>query len=117
VLLIEDDSAVTTLVEMSLETRGAEVISVSQYSELESVLAGKPVLDAVLLDLSPLEGKLEEAVSNLLSVCPGVLLILVSGQPGGVPPEVAGKFAAWVRKPFDMDQLTHKLGELLSERR
>jgi DNA-binding NtrC family response regulator len=117
VLIIEDDSAVTTLVEMSLEARGAEVISVSNLSQLRAVLLGKPLVDAVLLDLSPLEGNLTPALHDLRVACPQAVLVLMSGQPGGVPEEAEANFAAWIRKPFDMDQLAQRLAELLQQRR
>jgi CheY-like chemotaxis protein len=117
ILLIEDDAAVTTLVEMTLEARGAEIIAVSELSQLRAVLARKPVVDVVLMDLSPVEGELNATLAELAATCPHAALVLMSGQPGGVPSEVERCFQAWVRKPFDMGQLVQTVAELVSNQR
>jgi len=117
ILLIEDDSAVTTLVEMTLEARGAEIIAVSELSQLRAVLARKPVVDVVLMDLSPVETELKATLSEIAAICPQASLVLMSGQPGGVPAEAERAFQAWVRKPFDMGQLVQTVGELVATQR
>jgi DNA-binding NtrC family response regulator len=114
--VIEDDEAISSLIELSLEARGAQVLVVSKSEQLLRVLEGSPVLDVALVDLSPVAGHLVEALDRLEAASPGVIAVLMSGQPTGIPAEADGRFAAWVRKPFDMDQLLSTVGELLQAR-
>lgn len=115
ILVIEDDPAVSGLVEMSLEARGAELIVVSGAAQLRTVLARKPVVDLVLMDLSPVLSELGEVLSELGGVCPDAPIVLMSGQPGSVPREFEGAFCSWVRKPFDLGQLVQTVGEAIAE--
>jgi len=115
-LLIEDDLAVSSLVELSCEARGAEVIAVHDAEQLSSVLSGRPVLDVVLMDLSPIEHCLVECLDELAELAPGAPIVLMSGQPNGVPAGGEGRFATWIRKPFDMEQLIQSVADLLRER-
>src|SRR5690606_3392391 len=105
VLVVEDDPAISALVELSFSARGAEVIVVKDAGEFASVLNGRPVLDLVLLDLSPVDGALSDALDSLEFAAPDAPVVLMSGQPTGVPAEAEGRFAGWVRKPFDMEEL------------
>lgn len=116
ILVIEDDPAVSTLVEMSLEARGAELILASGYDQLCAILAGMPVVDLVLMDLSPIVDELREVIAELNSVCPDAPIVLMSGQPGRVPSDLEGAFSTWIRKPFDMGQLTQVVAESIAER-
>lgn len=112
ILLIEDDEAVTTLLELTLEARGAEILPVATLAQLRTVLDHRPVIDVVLVDLSPLASNLEGALQEIQQVCPDAAIVLTSGQPGGVPVSVEKCFQAWVRKPFDTDQLVKTLATL-----
>lgn len=114
ILVVEDDAAIASLLELSLEARGAQVIVVSDAVELQRVLGGRPIFDAALLDLSPLGGQLRESIEAIVRQSPRASVLLVSGQPGGIPPEADGLFAAWVRKPFEMSELIETLTSLLS---
>jgi CheY-like chemotaxis protein len=105
VLVVEDDLAIAALVELSFSARGAEVIVVSDAEEFVNVLLARPVLDLVLLDLSPVDDSLSDALDSLDQAAPGAPIILMSGQPAGIPAEAEGRFASWVRKPFDMEEL------------
>jgi DNA-binding NtrC family response regulator len=113
VLLIEDDLSISALIDLTFNAYGADVISLSSMEELDTVLLGSPAFDVALIDLSPLKGQLELSLGRLRALAPGAPLILMSGDPGGVPAEVEGYFATWVRKPFDMDQLLRSIAELL----
>lgn len=116
VLVLEDDTAISALVELSFEARGAEVITVEDPAQLHRVLDGRPVLDIVLLDLSPVEDDLPHVFDRMRSVAPSAPVILMSGQPTGVPDNAQGQFASWVRKPFDMEQLIATVAESLHKR-
>jgi len=114
VLVIEDDLALSTLVELSFGARGAEVVVAPDRAALKAVLAGRPVLDLILLDLSPAEGELEATLAELARVAPDAPIVLMSGQPTGVPPEAEGRVECWVRKPFDMEELIRTARDLLA---
>ncbi len=116
VLLVEDDPAVSSLVELSLEARGAQVLAVDSPEALTNVLAGRPVIDAMLLDLSPVEGRVREVLDDIAERAPDAPVLLVSGAPEGVPAEAEGRFAAWVRKPFDVGELLGTLTDVLPPR-
>lgn len=116
VLVLEDDTAISALVELSFEARGAQVVTVEGPEQLRQVLDARPLLDVVLLDLSPVEAELPEVFARLASVAPDAPVILMSGQPTGVPEEMQGRFASWVRKPFDMEQLIATVAECLHGR-
>jgi len=117
VLVIEDDTALSTLVELSFGARGAEVIVASDLVALDAILAGRPVLDLVLLDLSPVGGELETTLNALARIAPHAPIVLMSGQPTGVPAEAEGRVECWVRKPFDMEELIRTARDLLARRR
>lgn len=114
VLVIEDDVSICTLVELSLEVHGGQVLAITDSKQLDEVLANRPVFDAVLLDLSPVKGRLLEILARLRHLAPDAPVILMSGEPTGVPEDAQGRFASWVRKPFDMGQLLSTLGRLLA---
>jgi two-component sensor histidine kinase len=115
VLLIEDDLAISSLIDLTFDAYGGQVLALSSAEEVEAALQGKPVFDAALIDLSPLKGTLEATLMRLRELSPKAPLILMSGEPGGVPEEAEGYFSSWVRKPFDMDQLLRTLSDLLKE--
>lgn len=115
ILVVEDDPAIASLLELSLEAKGAEVVLVDGAHGLGQLLGGRPVIDAALLDLSPLAGHLAEWLDEIRRHAPDAPLVLVSGHPNGIPDEAAGRFSAWVRKPFEMGELLHTLGCLLRQ--
>lgn len=114
VLVIEDDLALSTLVELSFGARGAEVIVAPDRATLDAILAGRPLLDLILLDLSPVEADLDATLAALTRAAPQAPIVLMSGQPTGVPPEAEGRVECWVRKPFDMEELICTARELLA---
>ena len=116
ILLVEDDVAVASLVELSCGARGAEVIIAADRDELRRVLEVTPRIDAVLLDLSPVEEALAETLDEIGARAPSAPVILMSGQPTGVPAGGEGRFSAWVRKPFDMEELLQTVADLVGPR-
>ncbi len=115
ILVIEDDLSIASLVELSLEVHGAQVLTITDSEQLDGVLMKRPVFDVVLLDLSPVRARLTEVLARLNNLAPDAPIVLMSGEPGGVPEEAQGRFASWVRKPFDMDHLVLTLGRLVAE--
>lgn len=114
VLVLEDDEAVRSLIELALEARGAQVVAVSNAEEFRGLLGRKPIVDAALVDLSPIVDDVKGSLGLLKGTCPEAQLVLITGQPEGVPAEAEGQFAAWVRKPFEISEVVDTLGSVLS---
>src|SRR6188768_1135403 len=114
VLLVEDDSAVCSLVELALGARGAEVVIAGSSSEFNAALTSAGPFDAALIDLSPLAGEVSQAFDRLQDACPGIPVILISGVASGMPEEVIDRVTAWVRKPFEMGEVIEVLGAHLA---
>lgn len=115
VLVIEDDEAVRTLIEVALEARGAHVFTTASVTELESARAAPWA--AALVDLSPIASDIPGALGRLRAESPGAPIILISGTATGVPREADGKVAAWVRKPFEMGEVVDVLLSVLRAER
>jgi CheY-like chemotaxis protein len=115
ILVIEDDISILSLIELGFQAHGAEVITLSNPDEVEETLQGRPVFDAALVDLSPIKSRLVEVLARLRHLAPHAPIVLVSGEPTGVPDEANGRFAAWVRKPFDMGELLNTVSNLLKQ--
>ena len=111
VLLLEDDAAVIELLELSLEARGAKVTTVTTADDLRASLDDRPY-DVLLVDLSPLEGSLDETVDKAKSTNPDIGVVVISGSVTVQPrPDIV-----WVRKPFEPGELVsaivrHRSGE------
>lgn len=116
VLVVEDDEAVRSLVELALEARGAEPQVVASRQEFDAVLEGGGDLDAALVDLSPLAADAAGAFQSLRERHPGIPVILISGVASGVPEDLANEVSAWVRKPFEMGEVLAVLASILEAR-
>jgi len=114
VLVVEDDAAVCSLVELALGARGAEVVIAGSRAEFARALENAGPFDAALVDLSPLSGAVSVAFDHLQAACPGIPIILISGAASGMPEEVIDRVTAWVRKPFEMGEVIEVLGAHLS---
>jgi CheY-like chemotaxis protein len=114
VLVVEDDAAVCSLVELALGARGAEVVIASSREQFGNALVDAGPFDAALIDLSPLSGDVASAFDRLQEACPGIPVILISGVASGVPEEVIERVTAWVRKPFEMGEVIEVLGAHLA---
>lgn len=113
VLVVEDDGAVRSLVELALAARGAQVLCAGSFEELDRLTAHSVLLDAALVDLSPIAEDLHGALGKLRRGNPDVPIILISGMASGVPPAAEGEFVAWVRKPFEMSEVVDALTSVL----
>jgi CheY-like chemotaxis protein len=112
VILIEDDPAVSALIEFALETHGISVEPAASQDEVVALLQDGEY-DAALVDLSPFEDDASEALRLLESAAErGVSIILISGVVTRIPPEIEGRIAAWVRKPFEMNEVVQVLQQI-----
>ncbi len=115
VLILEDDSNVAELLTLSFGARGADAVVASSLEELAALPEGqRRGADVVLVDLSPLSkdvAKGLELVSMLVASAP---IVLVTGRADPLPPGTENLVAAWVRKPFDMDDLYRVLHDVIN---
>jgi CheY-like chemotaxis protein len=106
VLLLEDEPAVQSLIEIGLSARGAIVGSASTWDDLQSMLQ-RGVFDVALLDLSPLGKNPAAGIALIERTQPGLPIVVISGS---VAPNVdAPSIAAWVRKPFEVGEIVQAL--------
>jgi CheY-like chemotaxis protein len=110
VLVVEDDAAVTLLLETALETRGAEVTIASTGAELASAMTGAPY-DAALVDLSPIAEDPTGAIERLRSSSPGIELVLITGSADRLPDAVGSETLKLVRKPFELTEVLAALSK------
>lgn len=104
VLLVEDDVAVTQLLETALEGRGAEVTIAATHAELSAAVAAGPY-DAALVDLSPIAEDVGAAIAQLRTSSPGIDLVLITGSADRLPDVVATENIKLVRKPFELGEV------------
>jgi CheY-like chemotaxis protein len=114
ILVVEDDPAVCTLLEVALGARGARVILAPTAAEFARVATGSQTFDAALIDLSPIAEDVSGALASLRNPNPRMPVILISGFASGVPPELENTVSAWVRKPFEMGELIDVLRSVIN---
>lgn len=107
VLIVEDDAAVLVLLETALGGRGADVRCARDAVEIERATRER-VFDAALLDLSPLGDAGAALVAALRAKNPDIRVVLISGH-ASPPDELLGLCETWVRKPFDLSEITAAL--------
>jgi CheY-like chemotaxis protein len=103
-LVVEDDVAVTQLLETALEARGATVTTATTAAELTSALGHGPY-DAALVDLSPIAADTAGALAALRACSPLATVVLVTGNADARPDMVAGLTIELVRKPFEVREV------------
>lgn len=113
VLVVEDDAAVLSLIELALEARGAKVISAQSAEEVTACLANGERLSAALVDLSPIADRADAMLADLAGR-DGVPVVLISGVASGVPDGLEPHVRAWVRKPFEMSEVVDVLRSLVA---
>ena len=111
VLLVEDDVAVTQLLETALEGRGAEVTIAGTLTELAEALKAGP-FHAALVDLSPIASNPAAAIGQLRTESPGIELVLITGSADALPEAVATEHMKLVRKPFELGEVLAVLSSL-----
>lgn len=115
VLLVEDDVAVTQLLEAALDARGAEVTIAKTRSELDRALEGA-AYDAALVDLSPISADPGAALARLRETSPAVRLVLITGSADSLPDAVAAHSVELVRKPFEVKEVVAALSPASTKR-
>ena len=104
ILLVEDDHAICSLVELAFECQGSRVVSANSLQDLRRAkLQGR--FDLALVDLSPFGRDVRGGLEVLRQGTPKMPLILITGSAAGLPEGEESSFAAWVRKPFEPGEL------------
>jgi len=112
VLVVEDDVAVTQLLETALEARGADVTVATTAAQFSAALPKGPY-DAALVDLSPIAADAVGALKDLRAQCPEATVVLVTGNADALPEMVAGVPNEVVRKPFEVREVLAVLGRVV----
>lgn len=110
ILVVEDDAAVISLLELALEARGMEVVVARSADELSEAARG--CLDAALVDLSPIQSDAPRALATLRQHNHDLPVIIISGSTYGVPEVVSKDILAWVRKPFEVSEVVEALAAI-----
>lgn len=118
VLVVEDDRAVCALLDAGLGARGCEVIAVHDDHTLRKRLSTIGAIDAVLLDLSPIATDIEGAIAAVRAAHPDAGIVFISGSSTIAAAQIAEVTprTRWVRKPFELAEITAAIAELLPRR-
>lgn len=108
VLVVEDDPAVTDLLDASLQARGAVVTVAPSREKLDDALGQGP-FDGVLVDLSPIEADVEGALAAMRARHPGAAIVLVTGNADVLPAAIRDESVVLVRKPFELHEVAAAL--------
>ncbi|MBI2392456.1 MAG: sensor histidine kinase [Deltaproteobacteria bacterium] len=115
VLVVEDDRAVCALLDAGLGARGAEVIAIHDGASLHERLATLGPIDAVLLDLSPIASDVQGSISAVREALPDAGIVFISGSAVALEQDLTAGHprTRWVRKPFEVGEITQAIGEIL----
>ena len=107
ILVVDDDPLVLALVDHALGSSGFRVITAHDSMDaLKRVGDCKPAIVIALIDvmMPGMNGK--ELAMKLLSFCPGIRIIFMSGYgPDVVEAAIPGQNSAFIEKPFDLKDL------------
>lgn len=118
ILLVEDDRAVCALLDAGLGARGAEVFAFHDETSLRAALPKLGHIDAVLLDLSPIAGDVRGSLAEVRRACPDAGIVFISGSAVALEADLTAgdPRARWVRKPFEVAEITQAISEILPRR-
>lgn len=109
ILVVEDDVAVTQLLETALEARGASVTVARTSAEVVRATSDGTVYAFALLDLSPITGDVAGTLARLRASSPGIDLVLITGSVDRLPEDVVSEGMKCVQKPFEMREVLDAL--------
>jgi CheY-like chemotaxis protein len=111
VLVVDDDPAILTFMQLALEDAGYEVMVAADGADaLQAIRHRRPSL--ILLDLRmPRMNGWEFADAYRQEPCPHAPILIMSAGRDAAPTQIGA--AGWLRKPFDLDQLIGLVGRIL----
>ncbi|MDK9707244.1 MAG: response regulator [Desulforhopalus sp.] len=105
-LVVEDDEAMRTLLLNRLQRRGHMVFCVNTCAEAQEEYQHlHDIITTVLMDVGLRDGNGYECQRKLLAIKPGARIIFMSGQERETSPGGTTGNAAFLQKPFTLDQL------------
>lgn len=110
-LVVEDDVAVSMLLETALSAKGASVDTAFDTASLSALLADH-LYDAALVDLSPLEPDIVGGLARIRCSQSHPKLVLITGSASSPDQTILDQASAWVRKPFEIGDVVTALLEL-----
>jgi DNA-binding response OmpR family regulator len=116
VLVIDDDSAVRTLVEEALRHAGHDVVSFQEFPTPAAMRLVAKDLDLVITDMMMPDKDGFQVIAELRKDFPGMPIIAMSGATGGLallPMASQLGAARTIRKPFSMRDLANLVEEVL----
>ena len=110
VLVVEDDASLRLLCRLNLELERYRVLEAGTLDLAAELLTQEPV-DVVLLDLHVAGRHGTELLPVIKEQCPRASICLLSGTSETDPPVEEG-IDAFVRKPFEIEQLNSTVRRL-----
>jgi len=111
ILLVEDEDSVRRVVETMLKRHGYEVLSSTSPAEAMAIVDRHPkTIDLVITDMMMPGMSGREMAERLLQRRPAMRVLFVSGYGEPVDSALGGAF---LQKPFTIDEITHKIREVL----
>ncbi|HTM44503.1 MAG TPA: ATP-binding protein [Polyangiaceae bacterium] len=114
VVVLEDDEAITSLLELGLSANGLQLTFVRTIEEFQEFFARGLSADAALVDLSPVSPKPAEALLIADSHCGETPMVVMSGRTVDSIPGV--HVAGWLRKPFELSEVLDVLARVAAKR-
>ncbi|MBD3867511.1 MAG: response regulator [Acidobacteria bacterium] len=117
ILVVDDEEVVRTVSRRILEKGGFTVHEAADgRAAIELLMADRPKVDAVLLDMTMPELDGRETLMEIEKICPGLPVILTSGYSElHASNRVSGlSYAGFIHKPYSADELLLLVRTLLS---
>ena len=112
VLVVEDDPSLRMLCRVNLELDHYRVLEAESLRRAEELVRTEAI-DIVLLDLHVGERDGRELLPLLRERQPGAAICLLSGTSETDPPQDEEGVGAFIRKPFELEDLTGTIERLL----
>ena len=112
VLIVEDDPSIRLLCRVNLELEHYEVLEADTLRRAKELLDSDPI-DVVLLDLHVGDEHGFDLLPHIKTVRPDAAVCLLSGTSETDPGRPEGVHA-FIRKPFELDDLTGTVHRLLA---
>jgi DNA-binding response OmpR family regulator len=112
VLIVEDDPSLRLLCRVNLELENYRVLEAETMAQAIALVTSEPI-DVVLLDLHVGEHLGFELLPHLRESRPEASVCLLSGTTEHDPEQVEGVHA-FIRKPFELEDLTDTVQRLLA---
>jgi DNA-binding NtrC family response regulator len=112
VLIVEDDPSLRLLCRVNLELEGHRVLEADALGRAREILDSDPI-DVILLDLHVGDEHGFELLPYIRKVRPEAAVCLLSGTSESDPERPEGVHA-FIRKPFELEDLTGTVQRLLA---